>query len=785
MSIIARRRFGRLQTSDDGLFESRHALAATTALASVLIAATAAAQEVPKAEGTALPPVVVDSPSSKLGRQNASRSRAQGSQATRSSTPAQQPSNVVALPAITVYGERPAGPADGIVAHATTAGTKTDTPINQVPQAVSVVTREQMDQQNALSVGDSLRYTPGVFADSRVGGVLESVFLRGFGGFATSATIPQMLDGLPLMAGTGWAQQVIDPSTLDRVEVLRGPASVIYGQATPGGVVNMVSKTPTDTPYHDIGIETGNRNRIQGSFDFGGPITDDGVWSYRLNGLARRADEQVDFSKQQRIVLAPTLSWKPDTNTKLTLFGFYQNDPDNNFAGWLPAKGTVFPNAAGRIPRAFFLGEPGYDDYTRQQYMIGYEFEHHFDDTWAVRQNFRYSHVNTDFEGIAGNYLDPYGSTSSELNRLVNWGHETLDGIALDNQIEYRVRTGPLRHTFLAGVSYYRTMDDDKVSNYTYVPSINYLAPVYGQSFNIPPLVTNTHQVIDQVGVYLQDQVRLDRLVITLGGREDWSSIDTQNRLTGGTLNQDDSAFTGRVGAVYLFDNGFAPYVSYATSFQPTAGVNASGGGYKPSKGEQTEIGLRYEPKGWNASFITSLFDIHRTNVSVTDPNNPLYYVQTGEVHSRGVEFEAQVALTNNLDLVGAYTYLDTTVEKDTDSSIIGNRLVAVPTHVASVWANYKFMQDPLNGLSFGGGVRYIGKSAADDANSFYVPDTTLFDVALRYDLGAAHQALKGWRLAANVSNLFDRTYVASCFSTGGCFYGNGRVVTASIHYSW
>lgn len=786
MAIISSMHLARSQTSDDRLYQLRGVFGFTTAIATVLAASAAIAQENRQADSQLLPPVVVTTTSRhtvapKTSRRIRSHPVPVYDEAAASTTTSQ----VTELAPIVVTGERGTGPVDGVVAHNTTTGSKTDTPIAEIPQAVSVVTREQMDQQNAISVGDSLRYTPGVFTDSRVGGVLESMFLRGFGGMGAAATNPQFYNGLPLMTGTGWGAQVVDPSTLERVEVLRGPASVLYGQATPGGIVNMVGKQPTDTPFHDIGIETGNRNRIQGSFDFGGPITKDGVWSYRLNGLARRADEQIDFSKQQRIVLAPSLSWKPDADTSLTFYGLYQNDPGNNFAGWLPAQGTVLPNAAGRIPRSFFLGEPNYDDYDRQQYMIGYNFEHRFNDAWAVRQNFRYSHVDTTFKGIAGNYFVPFGATNSELNRLATWGDETLDGVALDNQVEYRIDTGPLQHTLLAGLSYQRTVDNNKGSGWSYVPAIDYLAPIYGQVFAPPPLATDTRQTLNRVGVYLQDQIHFDRLVVTLGGREDWSSIDTRDRLTGAAQNQDDHAFTGRIGAVYLFDNGLAPYVSYSTSFEPTVGVNASGNPYKPSKGDQTEVGLRYQPNGWNASFTASLFDIHRQNVSVTDPSNPLYYIQTGEVRSRGAEFEAKVGLTDNLDLIGAYTYLDTTIAKDTDSSIIGNRLVAVPEHMASLWANYKFTDGALNGLSLGGGVRYIGKSAGDNANSFYVPDAALFDAALRYDFGAARPELKGWRAAVNVTNLFDKTYVASCFSTGGCFYGNGRVVTASLHYQW
>lgn len=788
MPNIASRADRHHKTSDDRIYRPHRTLAAGFALSFLLYSSADGLAQEMSPLGAANPPAETATTASRLSpkaRRVAAGSNVAAEKAAAAGSQSAAGSGTTELAPIVLRGERGDGPVNGIVAHGTTTGSKTDTPINEVPQAVSVVTREQMNQQNPLSVGDSLRYTPGVFADSRVGGVLESVFLRGFGGYGIAATNPQLLDGLPLMTGTGYAAQVIDPSTLERVEVLRGPASVLYGQAAPGGIVNMVSKQPTDDPYHDIGIETGNRNRIQTSFDFGGPLTDDGVWSYRLNGLGRRADEQFDFSKQQRIVLAPTLSWKPDEDTKLTIYGFYQNDPDNNFAGWLPAEGTLFPGPAGRIRRNFFLGDPNYDDYDRQQYMIGYNLEHRFSDALTVRQTLRYSHMDTSFKGFAINYYAPFGVTAGDLKRLAIWDRERLDGVAVDNQVEYRADTGPLQHVLLGGVSYQRTVDNNRSSGWGIVPAINYLSPVYDQPFDRPQLASHARQATDQAGLYLQDQIRTDRLVVTLGAREDWAFGDTQDRLTGSSQSQYDHAFSGRIGAVYLFDNGLTPYFSYSTSFQPTAGVDAGGEAYKPSKARQTEVGLRYQPVGWDASFTASLFDIHRTNISVTDPSNPLFYVQTGAARSRGVELEARVELTDELDLIGAFTYLDTIVEKDTDSSVIGNRLVGVPKQAASLWANYKFANGALEGLSLGGGIRYVGKSAGNNANTFYVPDATLFDAALGYDFGAAHPQMKGWRGAVNVSNLFDKTYVASCFSAGGCFYGNGRIVTASLHYQW
>jgi iron complex outermembrane receptor protein len=364
--------------------------------------------------------------------------------------------DAVMLEPIIVMGQRQRGidPVNGVAARVTSTATKTDTPLIEVPQAISVIPRAQLDLQGAKSVSDGLLYTPGVFADTRIGGVLESVFMRGFGEFASGATNPQFLDGLPLAKGGSWAAQVIDPFALERIEVLRGPASVLYGQASPGGIVNMVGKRPTDEPFREVTLTTGNRNRAEAAFDFSGPLTKEGDWAYRFSGLGRRADEQAAYSKQQRILLAPTIAWKPDEDTSLTLFGFYQNDPNNNFAGWLPAQGTVLQNSAGQIPRNFFAGEPGFETYDRQQYMLGYAVEHRFDDTWTVRQNLRYAHVDTTFKGVAGNFVFPFGGTSSQLNRAASWSDEAIDGLSIDNQVEAKFDTGPLQHTLLLGLAH-------------------------------------------------------------------------------------------------------------------------------------------------------------------------------------------------------------------------------------------------------------------------------------------------------------------------------------------
>ncbi|WP_230944918.1 TonB-dependent siderophore receptor [Burkholderia stagnalis] len=690
------------------------------------------------------------------------------------------------LKPIAVDGRRETGigPVSGIAADVSRAGTKTDTPLVEVPQGLSVVTRAQMDQQDVHSVGDSLRYTPGAYADSRLGGVLESVFLRGFGGFAAAAINPQMLDGLPLPKGVNWAASVVDPSMLERVDVLRGPASVLYGQASPGGIVDMVSKRPTRDAQRLLAVQAGNRDRAQVAFDFSGPLTQDGQWAYRIDGVARRADEQTDYSKQQRVVIAPSLTWRPNADTSLTLLTSYQRDPYNGFAGWLPALGTRWPGATGQIPTQFFPGLPDFDTYDRKQAMIGYAFEHRFNPAWKVRQNLRYTHLDVDFKGAAVNFNVPYVAPGV-LNRSLSWSREHVNHVALDNQVEVRVPTGPVEHTVLAGLSYEHAVATMSASGFGAAPPLDTRHPDYGQPFTVPPLAQQTRQTPDRIGVYLQDQIRWDRWVVTLGGREEWARTVTDDRLSGASARQSERAFTWRAGAVYLFDSGFAPYASYSTSFEPTLGTRFGGQPFMPTKADQVEAGVRYQSPDQQQMASIAAFDIRQRNVLSVDPEHPFFNVQSGEVRSRGIELEGRARLGKRIDVIAAYTYLDTTVRADSNPAVVGKRVAAVPRHLASLWLNYDVAWEGLRGLSVGGGVRYIGRSAGDNVNTFDVPAVTLVDLALSYDLGVERAALKGWRVAAHVNNLFDRTYVSSCFSAGGCFYGPRLSVTGDISYRW
>ncbi len=686
-------------------------------------------------------------------------------------------SGALSLDPVTVQsaGETARGPVQGYVAQRSATGTKTDTPLLKTPQSVSVVPRKQMDDQDVKSVAQALRYSSGVFAEYRGSSNLhDEVYIRGFG------YVPRFLDGLSY--GTASAGQV-DPWLLERVEVVRGPSSVLFGQASPGGIINLVSKRPTDKAQGEVRVGVGNRGRVEGAFDVSGPVTEDGTLLYRLAGIGNRFDLEEDFSKQERVAIAPSVTWRPTDSTELTILTSYQNEPEAGFRNFLPTTGVVSGGSLGygMIPRNFFVSDPSIQKSTREQTSIGYQFEHRFDNGPTFRQNARYLHLESEYNTLA---LGALRADQVTMTRSATFDTATIDQFVIDNQLEQRVQTGPVSHTLLAGVDYRWNGIDSYIRRGSSVPTINWLNPVY--NVNIGTLAVSTDQFTraSQFGVYVQDQMDIDRLSVIAGGRFDRARTHVNSRIASDS-DRNDGAFTGRVGAIYTFDFGLAPYASYSTSFEPELSSGAPGSApFKPTEGRQAEIGVKYQPTGWNALFTASLFDIKQRNV-VTYDSVIRYNVQAGEVHSRGFELEARGEVLPNLTLVGSFSYTDAEVTKTTVANTLGKTPARLPARQASLWADYAFDTDLLDGLGLSAGVRRIGESWGDAQNTYSVPGVTLLDASLRYDLGKLDRRLDGTRVQLNATNLTDKRYVASCAAVDTCFAGSSRTVTATLGYRW
>ncbi|HEI9810787.1 TPA: ferrichrome porin FhuA [Serratia marcescens] len=663
------------------------------------------------------------------------------------------------------------GPVGTYVAKRSATGTKTDTPIEKNPQSVSVVTREEMDMRQPDTVKGALAYAPGVFASRGSSTTYDAVAIRGFP--ATNTT--QYMDGLRLL-GDNYSEASIDPYFLERAELLRGPVSVLYGKSNPGGLVSMVSKRPTTEPLREIQFKMGSDNLFQTGFDFSDTLDDQGIYSYRLTGLAKDSDTQQNMSKEKRYAIAPSFSWRPDDKTNFTLLANIQNDPYTGYYGWLPKQGTLIPLPDGsKLPTDFNEGEAS-NYMARKQRMIGYSFEHAFNDTWAVRQNLRYMQVDTDMKSIYGFGL----SSPTTINRAYVQSKEHLNNFAVDTQAQAKVKTGDIDHTLLFGVDYSR-MRNDINSDYGSADGLSMTQPQYGNdvvNINFPYKYLNRQE---QTGLYVQEQGEWNQWLLTLGGRYDWAKTSANNRVLGYTNERSDGQFTWRGGLNYLFDNGVTPYFSYSESFEPTLDTSINGQTFKPSIGKQYEAGVKYVPKDRPIVLTGALYQLTKNNNLTPDPDNAQFSVQSGEIRSRGVELEAKAALNANVNLIASYTYTDAKYTKD--NTYQGKPTVEVPKHMASLWADYTFHETAVSGLTLGSGVRYVGSSSSfnSDNSTFKVPDYTLVDATIKYDL--ARFGLPGSSVGVNINNLFDKTYVSSCYRDYACYWGAERQVVATATF--
>ena len=675
--------------------------------------------------------------------------------------------------------ENPRGAVQGYVAGRSMAGTKTNTPIMQTPQSLSVIGSEQIRDQKPGKFDEILRYTPGVVAGTFGADTRNDWFLiRGF----KSDDVGLFLDGLQLFY-TSYASWKLQPFNMARVEVLRGPSAVLYGGSSPSGIVNAVSKTPPAEPIRYLETGVNNFGNAYLSFDFGGPVAtapENGKLFYRVVGQVQNGGTQVDFTPDNNYFIAPSVTYKPDADTTFTVLAS-ASKTDTRGINFLPYVGTVVNAPFGRIPTKLFVGDPSVDKFTREQEMIGYQFERNLSDSVTFRQNARYAHVDLAYRGFIGNGYT--NIAAGDIGRYNWYAKNTANQGNLDNQLEYRFDTGPVQHTMLFGLDLknYR-IDDYQIFAFGTVPSINVFNPVYGVGdipFTGSAPFRNFLLTQNQLGTYIQDQIKFGGFTLVLSGRNDWVSTSQGDRPTGATLyNREDSKFSGRAGLIYNFANGLAPYVAYATSYNPIIGLNASNQLFLPETGEQAEIGLKYQPAGFNGHFSVAVFDLKRKNVPTTVPGPAFLQNQTGEVTSRGLELEAVANPLPGLKTVAAFTTYDLFTSKDPNPALIGLTPTNAPQQVGSVWADYTFQEGPLTGFGFGGGVRYVGKSFADIANTLVVPSVVLGDATVHYEW-------QNWRAALNVINIADTIYVASCASDTSCFYGDRRRVTASLAYKW
>jgi iron complex outermembrane receptor protein len=741
------------------------ALLASTAVLLVIATAPARAQQQetpPQQQPAAAPPAQSPSLSSTvLPPIQVQRTR---SKPRRVARPTQaQPSRPVQSPP--VVRESAYGPVQGYVANQSATGTKTDTPLREVPQSITVVTQDRVRDQGATTVQEALRYVPGVLADAYGNDSRnDAPRVRG--------SDPEIyLDGMRNI-NSWWNGQRVDPYTLSRIEVLRGPSSVLYGSNTTAGLLNMVSKRPQEQELHEYGFQYGSFNRKQFQTDHSGKLTADGQWLYRFVGIWRDSDMQTDYVPDDRVVAMPSITWRPTRDTDWTVLATYQRDKTGSSTAFLPHSGTIFSNPNGQIPINRFTSDPNFDLYRTETRSITSIFEHRFNDGFKINQSVRYSDIdgvyNTAYPDNYSNPANPYVDAARRtVYRFVSSQLSQRETLTSDTNAELKFATGPVSHKVLLGIDTRKVRETGLSGGYYLATPFDLFAPTY--SGLAAPLLTPTAALDQrQTGVYAQDQLRLGPWIAVLGLRHD----KVRNDVEGSPLQQDE-ATSGRAGLMYELPWGMTPYFTYAQSFNPIFGANVCASFCKPQRGELYEFGFKYQPAR-GVAVNGAVFDITEKNRTAPDPGNPLLSVQTGKVSIQGAELEVLATVWRDLDLIAAYTFLDTEVLSGTNA---GKRIETVPAHQASLWAKYRFSLWGVPGFSIGAGVRYIGESW-DGTDTIATPSYTLYDAMFAWENA-------NWRWQITGTNLADNIHVTTCLARGDCFYGVRRTILSTLTYKF
>ncbi|MBN9982681.1 TonB-dependent siderophore receptor [Rhizobium laguerreae] len=678
--------------------------------------------------------------------------------------------NATALEPIVIQGAASDSKTDrtSVTAKNSAGATKISTPLVETPRSISVTTEKEIEQRGAQTVIEAVRYSAGVTTGtSGFDPRFDQIYIRGY----NATTVGDYRDGLR-QPYINYGTFRTEPYQLQRVEVIKGPVSVLYGSGSPGGLVNKISKLPTEEPIREVGISYGTEDRVQGMFDFGGPISEDNEdFLYRIVGVARRGDTNFDIA-DDRYLLAPSFTWRPDEGTSFTVYGLAQADEtDSNVGAITTSDGRILDIRAS---------DPDYDYQKVKQQQVGYQFEHEFDNGLTFRQNLRYSHLD-----LRARYLGVSSWTGTVAHRGTNAIRDEMNVFQVDNQLEAKFDTGPLAHTMLFGLDYTNLQSSFGYGAGAADPAFDFdiANPTYGVSGATPDYnVLASDADMRQVGIYVMDQIEVGNWRFNLGGRQTWVNQTRDATLpTVSSEEVDKNAFSVQAGALYLFDNGIAPFVSYATSFDPVTNRSATNTILPPTKGEQYEVGVKYQPPG--SDILLSAVAYHIVEQNKPRLANPLTfaYDSQGEVTGKGIELEARAAIADGLDIIAAYTYNDSEV---TGGNNVGNTPAITPTHIASLWANYTFQEsNPFNGLSVGAGVRYIGETWTDVANTSKNPATFYVDASASYDFGAVDKKYEGLTAAFNIRNIADERETVC--EEGFCYLGQGRNMTGTLKYRW
>jgi iron complex outermembrane receptor protein len=648
-----------------------------------------------------------------------------------------------------------------------TVGSRTDTPLRDLPFSVQVVPQELLEDRQVQSVNEALRTVVGVTPNNSSQSAFEGFTIRGFSG--------RDIIRNGLRDDTNITSRIAIPN-IERIEVLRGPAGALFSQGGPGGTVNIVTKKPLSFSQYIVEGTIGNFDTYAGSVDFTGPLNNSESLLYRFIASASTTDTFIDFFDRQNYIIAPSLTWQINPDTRINFEGEYTIAEQPNDRG-LPAAGTVLPNINGQLPRNRFIGEPDddLDKNNRYSLRLGYTLEHQINPNWEFRNAFRVSRLRTPQNSLFPTNLQDDQRT---LERgIFSTSDQAQDNYAVDANVVGTFQTGSINHRLLFGLDY--NYDYYVASSQQFIlDPIDIFNPVYGQAqrqfvadFPREPFITSAF------GIYLQDQIDLlPQLKLLLGGRFDWVSQEIE-LADGSESFQADEAFSPRVGLVYQPSDDHSLYASYSRSFLQSVGTAFDNTLFEPERGTQYEVGLKSDWLDGRLSTTLALYQITRSNVLTEDLANPNFSVQTGEQRSRGIELIATGEILPGWDIVAGYAYTDATITED-NTFEPGNRLNNVPENSASLWTTYELQTGSLQGLGFGLGVFYVGPRQGDLANSFEIPGYTRTDASIFYNRD-------NFRVGLNFENLFDVRYFEASSNRLRVFYGAPFTVRGTVSWSF
>ncbi len=641
-------------------------------------------------------------------------------------------------------------------------GTRTDTPIRDVPQAIQVVPQQVLKDQNASSLPDVLKNFAGV-SPLNAG----SVKVRGFNGSLRR-------DGFEGVNPLGSSPTFT--SNIEQVELIRGPSSVLYSVGSLGGAINFSEKQPQAKPGYEASMTVGSFNSYRATFDATGPLAPSKTVLYRLNVDYKNEGSFIDFVNKTDFSIFPVVSFPLGENTKLTLDGSYQKIVDSGTAqsSGLPLIGTLRQNPLGKIPISRFLGDPDFDEFNLTKWSLGYLLSHKFSEDWSISNRFRYDYSFITKKRLSPGDLDADNRT---LNRTVSDEKVTLDSYAVRTELAGKFQTGSVKHDLLVGAQLVKVKDDSDLQAGAENFPIDIFEPRYGGVRNDSISFNNAVNIGYELGFYAQDLISIgDNVKVLVGGRFDRSLLTVGDRLDPEFVPSEtvaDGAFSPRVGIVYKPIEPVSLYAGWSRSFEPQFGQDRLGNPFVPINGEQLEVGVKTELFDRKLSATLAAYQIARKNDFAPDPVNPdLFQIQIGEQQSKGIDFNVIGEPISGLRLIAGYSYIDAKVTSD-PTGLQGNLLANVPQQSANLSAIYEIGQGDMKGFGFGGGLTFLGARQGDIENTVQLPAYTLANALLYYKRD-------DWKFQLNFENLFNTEYFPIA-TTSGAIPGAPFTVKAQV----